>query len=61
MRSCDHCRKHQYRCAGKKPCDECFRDRIECTYKMLVLHFIGFGCQELIDWKLGAHGKGRLV
>jgi hypothetical protein len=34
--ACDHCRVHKIPCAGKLPCDACFKGRVECTFKLSV-------------------------
>ncbi|GAB1312847.1 hypothetical protein MFIFM68171_03057 [Madurella fahalii] len=33
-RSCDRCRSEKLPCKGKLPCDSCFNNRVECTYKL---------------------------
>jgi hypothetical protein len=48
-RSCDHCRTQKLPCRGKLPCDMCFKDRIECTFKRLVLPFCPPSSHQLAD------------
>ncbi|KAL2264228.1 hypothetical protein VTK26DRAFT_60 [Humicola hyalothermophila] len=38
-RSRDHCRTRRIACLGVMPCKECFRQRIQCAFKMSALSF----------------------
>ncbi|KAK4235678.1 fungal-specific transcription factor domain-containing protein [Achaetomium macrosporum] len=47
-RSCDICWTHSLPCPGKFPCDACFKQRVECTFRRLARSSFASSCSRLI-------------